>query len=75
MPETSTTQVVIETTNVETASQVQVRVAPRANGNATVFDAAVTSTVSTTPLVVRWAATVTGVNAGYSAVQVKVVRP
>ncbi len=74
LPETSTTQVIIETTNVETASQVQVRVAARANGNATVVDAAVTSTVSTTPLVVRWAASLP-VNAGYSAVQVKVVRP
>ena len=74
LPETSSTQVVIETTNVEQASQVQVRVAPRANGNATVVNATVASVVSPSPLVVRWTASLP-VNAGFSAVQVKVVRP
>jgi hypothetical protein len=74
LPETTSTQVVIETTNVEQASQVQVRVTPRANVNASVINAAVQSVVSTTPLVVRWTATLP-VAVGYSAVQVKVVRP
>ena len=74
LPETTTTQVVIETRNVEQASQVQVRLTPRANTNASVINAAVSSVVSTTPLVVRWTATLP-VNVGYSAVQVKVVRP
>ncbi len=74
LPETASTQVVIETTNVEQASQVQVRVAPRANGNATVVNATVASVVSPSPLVVRWTAALP-VNAGFSAVQVKVVRP
>jgi plastocyanin len=74
LPETATTQVVIETTNVEQASQVQVRLTPRANANATVINAAVQTVVSTTPLVVRWTATLP-VAVGYSAVQVKVVRP
>ncbi len=74
LPETASTQVVIETTNVEQASQVQVRVAPRANGNATVVNATVASVVSPSPLVVRWTASLP-VNAGFSAVQVKVVRP
>ena len=74
LPETTSTQVIIETTNVEQASQVQVRVAPRANGNATVVNATVASVVSPSPLVVRWTASLP-VNAGFSAVQVKVVRP
>ena len=52
----------------------QVRVAPRANGNATVVNATVASVVSPSPLVVRWTASLP-VNAGFSAVQVKVVRP
>ncbi len=72
--ETESTPIVIETTNVEQASTVQVRVTPRSNANATVIDAAVDSVVSTNPLVVRWTADLP-VNTGYSAVQVKVVRP
>lgn len=74
LPQATTTPVIIETKNVEQASQVQVRVTPRANANATVVNATVQSVVSTTPLVVRWTATLP-VNVGYSAVQVKVVRP
>ncbi len=74
LPETATTPVLIETTNVEQASTVQVRLTPRSNGNATVINAAVSSVVSTTPLVVRWTADVP-VSKGYSAVQVRVVRP
>lgn len=74
LPQVSTTPIIIETTNVEQASQVKVRVTPRANANATIVDAAVSSVVSTSPLVVRWTATLP-VNVGYSAVQVHVVRP
>ncbi|MGB8169903.1 MAG: hypothetical protein WCF18_20540 [Chthoniobacteraceae bacterium] len=72
LPEAATTQVLIETTNVEQAAQVQVRVAPRANANATVVNATVSTVIS--PTVVQWTATLP-VNVGYSAVQVKVVRP
>jgi len=74
LPETTTTEVLIETTHVEQASIVQVRLTPRSNANATVINAAVQSVVSTTPLVVRWVANVP-VNTGYSAVQVRVARP
>jgi hypothetical protein len=74
LPQTATTPVVIETTNVEQASQVKVRGTPRSNGNYTEVAASMTTVVSTTPLVVRWTATLP-VNVGYSAVQVKVIRP
>ncbi len=75
LAETSTTTVVVETTNVEAASQVKVRVTPRANANYSEVDATVTETLSEEPLVLRWTATGVPVRAGYSAVQVKVVRP
>lgn len=72
LPQTSSTQVVIETTNVEQASLVQVRLTQRAGGTATVINATYQSNPS--PSVFRWLATLP-VNAGYSALQVKVVRP
>lgn len=74
LPQTSSTQVLIETTNVEQASQVRVRGTPKSNVNYTEVSASVSNVVSTTPLVVRWTATLP-VNVGYSAVQVKVIRP
>ncbi len=74
LPETASTQVIIETTNVEQASQVKVRGTPRSSGNFTEVAASVSSVVSTTPLVVRWTATLP-VQVGFSAVQVKVIRP
>lgn len=74
LPQASTTPVVIETVNAEDASIVVVRVTPRANGNYTETTATLTQTNSTNPLVLRWVADVP-VNNGYSAVQVKVVRP
>ena len=74
LPQVSTTPVVIETTNAEPASIVTVRVSPRANGDYTETTAKPTQTNSTNPLVIRWLANVP-VNVGYSAVQVKVVRP
>lgn len=74
LAETTTTQVLIETTHVEQASTVQVRLTPRSNANAVVINATVDEVVSESPLVVRWLADVP-VNTGYSAVQVRVVRP
>jgi hypothetical protein len=71
LPETTSTQVVIETTNVEAASQVQVRVTPRANSTATVVNATQSGGA---PPTLTWTATLP-VNVGYSAVQVKVIRP
>ncbi len=74
LPQVSTTPVVVETTNAEAASLVTVRVSPRANGSYTETAATLTQTNSTNPLVLSWLANVP-VNVGYSAVQVKVVRP
>src|SRR5207249_4737526 len=56
LPEVTTTQVVVETTNVEQASQVQVRVTPRAHATFTVVNAVVNTVLNTNPLVVRWTA-------------------
>lgn len=72
--QTSSTAVVVETTNVEEAAQVFVRVTPRANGNYSRVQATSHEVVTADPLVIRWTATVP-VLAGYSAVQVHVVRP
>jgi hypothetical protein len=74
LPQASTTPVVIATTNAESASTVKVRVTPRASGNYTETTATCTATNSTNPLVLLWTANVP-VNPGYSAVQVRVVRP
>lgn len=74
LPQVSTTPVIIETTNAEAASIVTVRVSPRSNGSYTETAATVTKTNSMSPLVLRWLANVP-VNPGYSAIQVKVVRP
>lgn len=74
LPKVSTTTVVVETTNVEEASVVTVRATPRSNGDFKTAPATVTEVVSEDPKVLRWTANVP-VNAGYSAVQVKVVRP
>jgi hypothetical protein len=75
LPETTTVQVVIETVGVEQASQVQVRLTPRANGNASTVDAVVDSVTNPgPPIVIRWTADIP-VGNGYSAIQAKVVRP
>jgi pantoate kinase len=74
LPQTSTVQVVVETTHVEEASQVRVRRTPRANGEYTSVTATKDTVVSTDPLVIRWVANVP-VGTGYSALQVHVVRP
>lgn len=74
LPTATTTTAVIETTNVEQASQVKVRITPRDSANFTEVSATYASTVSTEPLVLRWTATLP-TTLGYSAVQVRVVRP
>ncbi len=74
LPQTASTEVVVETTNVEEASQVQVRVTPRHSTTYTAVNADLDSVVSNDPLVIRWVASVP-VGTGFSAVQVKVVRP
>ncbi|MCW5559108.1 MAG: hypothetical protein KIT22_14925, partial [Verrucomicrobiae bacterium] len=74
IPITQNTPVVIETRNVEEASQVLVRGTPRMAGNFSETNATVSSIVSADPLVIRWVAALP-VQAGYSAVQVRVIRP
>jgi len=74
LPTGTTTVAVVETTNVEQASQVKVRITPRDSANFTEVNATYSSTVSADPLVIRWNATLP-TNLGYSAVQVKVIRP
>lgn len=74
LPTASTTVAVIETTSVESNSQVKVRITPRDSGNFTEVNATLSSTISTEPLVLRWTATLPTA-LGYSAVQVKVIRP
>jgi plastocyanin len=70
----STTPVIVETTHVEEAAQVFVRVTPRANANYTRTQASSHEVIGTDPLVIRWTASVP-VQAGYSAMQVHVIRP
>ena len=75
--ENTTTVVVVETTNVEEASSVYVRVAARANANYTrtlVPPEGKEVTSVGPPLVIRWTVTVP-VAVGHSAVQVQVIRP
>ena len=61
--------------NVEPASVVEVRITPRDTYNATVITATrVDPPVSSSPLTYHWTADVP-TNLGYSALQVKVVRP
>lgn len=74
LPEVATTPVVIETTNVEEASQVELRLTPQFNESYTVVPVADHAIVSTSPLVIRWTADIP-VNVGYATMQVKVVRP
>lgn len=74
LPQVTTTQVVIETVNVEEASVVTVRVTPRSDGNFTEKVAAFSEVIDDDPKTVRWTADVPVKN-GYAAMQVKVVRP
>lgn len=74
IPITSNTAVIVETRNVEQASQVLVRGTPRMAGSFAEANATLANVVSTDPLVIRWTAALP-VKAGYSAVQVRVIRP
>ena len=74
LPRVANTTVVVETVNVEQASVVTVRATPRSNASFSQATASLTQVVSEDPLVSRWTANVP-VNDGYSAIQVKVVRP
>ncbi|MCX6924699.1 MAG: hypothetical protein NT154_16020 [Verrucomicrobia bacterium] len=74
LPEVSTATVVVETVNVEAASQVFVRLTPRMNADATEVQATLQETVLEDPLTIRWRA-IFAVGPGYSAVQARVVRP
>jgi hypothetical protein len=74
LAQTNTTQVLIETTYVEQASVVTVRVTSRSNADYTETVASVDEVISTDPLTIRWIADIP-VNTGYSAIQVHVVRP
>ncbi len=71
---TPTTPVIVETTNVQAESVVKVRGTPRSNGNYTEVTATLQSTVSTSPLVIRWIANLPVAN-GYTAVQARIIRP
>ncbi len=71
LPVTSTSFVTVETKNVEPASQVIVRVTPKSNTDFIEANAAI---VSSTNGAIQWRAGV-DVTVGYSAVQVRVVRP
>lgn len=72
IPVVDHTQVVIETTGVEAASQVKVRITPRDSANFSVRDAVLDPATTEDPL--RWTATIP-TTLGYSAVQVQVIRP
>lgn len=75
LPQGTTTPVIIRTENVEQASVVQVRITPRSNANFTTVNATIdTSATGLPPNVLQWVANVP-TNVGYSALQVKVVRP
>jgi hypothetical protein len=74
LPQTATTQVIVETVNVEQASQVKVRITPRDSANFTEVAATYSSTVSADPLTLRWTATIP-TTTGNSAVQARVIRP
>ena len=82
LPQTTSTTVVIRTTNVEKAATVKVRGTPRSSGNFTevTLDGAANPAVrqiiqdSPLPLVIDWTATLP-VQVGSSAVQVRVIRP
>ena len=75
LPQTDTVEVLVETTNVEPDSAVTVRITPRDTFDVAVIPAArIDPPISSTPLVYRWVAAVP-TQLGYSAIQVKVVRP
>jgi hypothetical protein len=64
----------VETTNVEDASKVKVRMTPRADGPLVEKDAVLSQVVSNSPKVIRWTVDMP-VNGGYAAIQARVIRP
>lgn len=74
IPDTESTQVIVETINVEEAAEVYVRVTPRSNAAHQFIPAALDTVISNDPLVVHWTANIP-VDVGYSAIQAKVIRP
>lgn len=82
LPLVSQVEVIVETENVETASQVFVRITPRngmtvsgtAKTNATEVAAVVDEQIGTNPLKLRWKATLPTLM-GHSAIQARIIRP
>jgi hypothetical protein len=74
LPLVTNTTVTVLTTNVEAQSVVTVRVGPRSSGGLIDTIASVDQTLSSSPLVIRWIATVPTYS-GYQAMIVHVVRP
>ncbi len=82
LPLVSQVEVIVETENVENASQVFVRITPRngmtvagaAQTDATEVAATVDQQIATNPLTLRWKATLPSL-AGHSALQARVIRP
>ena len=74
LPLSTNTTVVVRTVNAETASQVLVRITPRANGQFTEIPATLVQTNSLSPLTLTWVASVP-VSAGFSSVLARVIRP
>lgn len=82
LPLVSQVEVIVETENVENASQVFVRITPRngmtvagtAKTDATEVAAVVDQQIGTSPLKLRWKATLPTLM-GHSAIQARIVRP
>jgi len=74
LAQTATVAVVVETTNVEDASTVKVRMMTRANGQLVDKDAILSQVLSESPKVIRWVVDMP-VNGGYAAIQARVIRP
>lgn len=74
LPQTATVPVVLETTNVEDASKVKVRIMPRANAQLVEKEATLQQVVSTSPRVIRWVVDLP-TSGGYAAIQARVIRP
>jgi hypothetical protein len=74
LPLVNTTQVIVETVNVEQVSQVKVRITPRDSANYTEVNATYSSTISSSPLTLRWTATLP-TKMGHSAIQARIIRP
>ena len=75
VPQTNAATVVVQTVNAESASQVLVRVTPRASGYYTEVPAVLMQTNSLSPLTLIWTATNVPVNPGYASVIARVIRP